>query len=83
MAMSKPARINRRQWLKAAGATAAGVVLSQRLPGAGMADGVVQASQGSVFARGYDATGCAAPPLPGVEQGERRYIHGFEPYPGL
>jgi len=70
--MSKPARINRRQWLKAAGATAAGVVLAGKLAGADRADGAAKA---------FPLCG-TAPPLPEVEQGERRYIHGFEPYPG-
>jgi hypothetical protein len=71
--MSKSAPLNRREWLKATGATVAGVVLATRLPGSG-APGVGDRRDNGNGAPKNPATSAQA-------RGDRQYIHGFEPYP--
>jgi hypothetical protein len=72
--MSKPNPLNRREWLKAAGLTAAGAVLASRLADSG---------QPGVRVLREDGTGVPADPAIGGQAatGERRYILGFETYP--
>jgi hypothetical protein len=62
---------NRRQWLKATGATLAGVVLAARLPGGLTVAPAVRR------ARDADET-----PRPLAPRAGRSYVHGFEAYPG-
>lgn len=65
------ASFNRRQWLKATGATLAGVVLAARLPGG--------PAVAPVARRTADADEAPRPLAP---RAGRSYVHGFEAYPG-